>query len=128
MRKLLYAIPMLLIAIAIGNTSKASTPPYESCYDSTTVVTDSGKQVLYHITGKVWDAAMNSVLIITHTGDTVAFGYPELNPKNRVSTGLGKKITVTWIKYNGTDSVVNINYGKFKKPHAKKHHYKNAKK
>lgn len=85
-----FAVAALaLVAVACGNNNQKAeaADDCENCADCKTANEKS-------VSGVVLDAAMNSVFIITPAGDTLSFGYPELNREKIASFELNDTITV----------------------------------
>lgn len=64
------------------------------------------------VCGVAFDGAMNSIFLRTAKGDTVSFGYPELEPAKRVSWMIGDTITIKYVRKSAdTDSVIQMYKG-----------------
>ena len=62
--------------------------------DTTDTVTDSLACDTLEVSGIAIDGAMNSVIIVASTGDTLSFSYPDLAPEMRYSWTEGDSITI----------------------------------
>lgn len=96
MKQLLVLTALPFVLFACGNTGT------EEATEVFTPVTPVADTVAH--TGVVIDAAMNSVFIKTTAGDTLSFGYPELDRAKIQSFMLNDTITVSTV----ADTVVTI--------------------
>lgn len=100
---LLLAFAMTLALFACGNSQR------KSANDS--VQNDSTQIDTLRVCGIAIDGAMNSIYLKTAVGDSLSFGYPELNPSKRVSWMIGDTVSITYIKVDGMDSVLYMSKG-----------------
>lgn len=86
MKKLTFImLAMMMVSFwSCGNSDTAT--------DSAT--TDSLDADTLEVSGIAIDGAMNSVIIVASTGDTLSFSYPDLAPEMRYSWTEGDSITI----------------------------------
>lgn len=95
MRKLLSTLATLTICALLLSSCRGGCCKGKVVEaDSTGIAADSAAQNK-EFTGVVLDAAMNSCIILTAAGDTLNFGYPELDRSKIESFMLNDTITVT---------------------------------
>lgn len=70
--------------------------------------TDSIVNDTISATGIVIDGAMNSVIIVPDSGDTLYFSYPELDPESRYGWSIGDTITVNYVDLDGEMVVTSL--------------------
>ncbi|MDD2961510.1 MAG: hypothetical protein PHR45_05455 [Muribaculaceae bacterium] len=106
MKNLVFLIPLLaLISSCCGKNS--STCQSNCCTsDSIKITKNLGDTASF--CGIAIDGAMNSILICTADGDTLSFGYPEINPSSKDSWMIGDTMIVRTVKINGIDSVITL--------------------
>ncbi|MEF9924679.1 MAG: hypothetical protein RR090_12820 [Niameybacter sp.] len=116
MKKILpiFAVIMAMSFFSCGN-SKSKT----ACADSTQCDTTQqcmpvGADTL-RVCGVAIDGAMNSIYLKTEKGDSIGFGYPELDPSKRVKWMIGDTVTVTYLHVNDADTVLYMTKGCCKK-------------
>ena len=91
-------ISSLFIAmIAFGTWSCGMSSGNNDEADSTSVAQDSISALENSITGIAIDGAMNSITIVSTDGDTLNFGYSNLDSDKRASWSIGDTVTIRYI-------------------------------
>ena len=110
---LILSAAALLFVVSCSN-SKTNSNGDSCCNDSakctekTTACTDGNQMVC----GVAFDGAMNSIFLRTAKGDTVSFGYAELEPSKRVSWMIGDTVKIKYTKTSANnDSVIQMYKG-----------------
>ena len=119
MKKILSSIllsTVLTLVVSCSNNKSDKAATCTCCMDTATQYTvmegttcSDGTKI---VCGVAFDGAMNSIFLRTAKGDSVSFGYPELEPSRRVSWMIGDTISVRYVKTSAnTDSVVRMYKG-----------------
>ena len=119
MKKILSFIltsAVLTLVVSCSNSKSDKTATDTCCTDTATQYTVKGETACNDgtqiVCGVAFDGAMNSIFLRTEKGDTLSFGYPELEPSKRVSWMIGDTVTIKYIKTPAnTDSVIHMYKG-----------------
>ena len=106
-----------LISVGCTNSKKSGTVNDSDSVSATVTpeqLANPNQQGGEHsVFGVTLDRAMNSIVIITEKGDTMNFGYPNVEDRHSfASSNIGDSVTVKYVVVNHQDSVTAIMRGK----------------